>query len=203
MRNFKICALPLLVYVALQPLSFGQGVTAAEGPAGAAVISLEFISDSAVDSHGNLFVFRTVSQKSATLPNVATRVTVIPRTTPAIGPVEYSGIFSTIVAGEQAIYAISTATAADSTKESHAAQMNLVALTLTDKNSLPPSLPSLALDAPVQIQISPGHPDLLYLIHATTVLPKALGIPIAKTNLVRLIQFDGSKFTVVGEVSLP
>lgn len=68
---------------------------------------------------------------------------------------------------------------------------------------LPPSLPSFALDAPAQIQISPGHPDLLYLIQAATVLPKAFGNSVTRTNLVRLIQFDGSTFTVLGEVSLP
>lgn len=203
MLNFRIWTLTLPFWLALQPFSFGQSIPAAEGPTGAAVISLEFISDSAVDSHGNLFVFRTVSQKSAALLNVATRVTVVPGTNKIIGPVEYSGGFSSIVAGEQAIYAISTATVSNSTKESHAAQMNLVALGLTDKGTLPPSLPSFGLDAPAQIQISPGHPDLLYLIQTSTVLTKAFGIPITRTHLVRLVQFDGSAFTVVGDVTLP
>jgi hypothetical protein len=206
MLKIRIWAFGLLLCVGLQPFSFAQGVTTAEGPTTAAVISLEFVSDSAVDNQGNLFIFQTVSQKSAALFNLGTRVTVVTQAKAAIGPREYTGTFSSIVAGEQAIYAISTAAAAaNSTKGSRSDQMNLVALRLNRQGNLDAVLPTFSLDAFAQIKIVPGQPDLIYLIHTSPVLLKAIGIPVVKANLVHLVQFDGSTgtFKDLGEVSLP
>jgi hypothetical protein len=202
MFTIRIWTLTLLFCLGLQPFSLAQGVTAAEGPTAAAVISLELISDSAVDNQGNLFIFETVSQKPAALLNLGTRVTVVSPAKAVIAPREYTGTFSSIVAGEQAIYAISTAAASNSNKGSHTAQINLVALRL-NAGSLDAVLPSFSLDAFPQIRIAPGQPDLLYLIQTSPGVVKAMGIAVAKASRVRLVKFDGSTFTDLGEVSLP
>ena len=161
-----------------------------------------------MDNQGNLVIFQTVSQKLASPLNLVTRVTVVTPTKATIGPYEYTGVFSSVVAGEHAIYAINTMSASTSTGKSSTTLMDLVALTVGSNGDLPTLLPSFSLDANAEIRVAPVQNadwDLIYIIQTSSPIPKMMAIPVIQASFVRLVQFDGSNstFAELGKVQLP
>jgi len=185
----------------LQPLCNAQRPSSPmDGSTATAIMPIQYISNSVVDNLGNLFIFQSVYQNAA----FSTRVTVVTPAKVTIGPHEYPGSFSSIVAGEQALYAIHTTPTSASTGTSRASLIELVALKIGSTGDLPKTLPSLLLDGYADIKMFPGQTvDLLYLIQKSPAILMTTAIPVTLASFVRLVQFSGSEFADLGKIQLP
>jgi hypothetical protein len=145
--------------------------------------------DPILDASGNLLFFKPAFSKAA---GVGTDVTLIsPGAQTATET--YTGIFSLIQRGEQAVYAIQMAPPA-SPAAAKSVPLNLVALVTTSKAGLPPS--------PVEYLLPSGSIDLLKVDRGVTSDVIYLIQKASSGASVLILTFDGTVFTLVGTVPI-
>ncbi len=198
MSAHRILTSVALLYLGFHPSLYAQRAVSRQESMGMPLpIAL---SNSAIDSHGNLFLFRIQYPMMAATPlALTTRVTVVtPNKTVVFR--DYPGTFAQIVVGEKAVYAINTALSNATTGSSTA--LSLVALYLDSKGALPLILPSLPLDGYADIKVASGvSSDLLYLIQTLFNLLRT-NIP-SVPGFVHMVAFDGTNLKDLGKVQLP
>ncbi|HYK90943.1 MAG TPA: hypothetical protein VE398_19380 [Acidobacteriota bacterium] len=186
-----------LLFFASQPLLYAQRTVSREESVGIALpIGL---SNSVIDSHGNLFLFQVQFPMMVIPLTSTTRVTVVTPNKTVVSH-DYPGNFSQIVVGEKAVYAINAVLANSPTGSSTA--LSLVALYLDSKGALPLVPPSLPLDRYAEIKVASGlSSDLLYLVQ--TIFPVLRPTLPSLPGFVHMVTFDGTNFKDLGKVQLP
>ena len=182
MLKAKICG-PLLavLLLCLQPFSYSQNGIAVPGQA---VLS----EDPIVDAFGNLLFFKTVVSKTG----VRTDVTLISPAAETTAET-YTGIFSRIKRGEQAVYAIESVPTAFPAAASSVSQ-SLVALVTTNSGGLPTS--------PVEYSLPKGSIDLLKINRGSASDVIYLVQKSSSGASVLVLTFDGTTFKLVGTVPI-